>query len=189
MRETDPGILVGEKHNPVGRYVHGPRDHSFRYSMRRDYFTLELADIGWVDDEGDPAVPTIMIDFIGPTDDITNRLTTSTGEYLSDSETDVALRLQSDIEKSDAMGVVSVTNRSTGEYIVELNETVSTVMEFIKAVRRYEEYDDSKNGRYRIKIAANGEDLVSYEKSTLLVYNHEGELLRRHSIIPSGIEL
>ena len=189
MTETYPGILIDEKHNPDRRYVHGPWDHTFGYLMRRDYFTLELADIGWVSDECEPSVPTLRINFIGPASELTDRLASSSGEYLSGSETDVALRLQTDIEEGDAIGVISVTNRSTGEYIIELNETVSTIMEFITAVRRYEEYDDSKNGRYRIKIATDGENIVTFEKSTLLVYNHNGELLRRHSIIPSGIEL
>jgi hypothetical protein len=30
---------------------------------------------------------------------------------------------------------------------------------------------------------------VEYDKSTFLVYNDEGNLLRQHSLIPSGVEL
>jgi hypothetical protein len=30
---------------------------------------------------------------------------------------------------------------------------------------------------------------VEYEKSTFLVYNDQGDLLRTHSLIPSGVEL
>ena len=38
-------------------------------------------------------------------------------------------------------------------------------------------------------LEAGGELVAEYEKRTLLVYADDGELLRNHSLIPSGVEI
>lgn len=156
--------------------------------MRRDYFTLEVSGADWVETGGEPAKPTVVIDFEGPSEALADRLTDAEGDLLDASETDVALRLQSDLESDDAIGVVSVTNRVTGDFILELNEEADDVLRFIRAARAYgQEADD--DGRYRIELLIDGEEYVTYDKSTFLVYNSDGDLLRQHSLIPSGVEL
>jgi len=157
--------------------------------MRRDYFTLDVSDVDWVDEGGDPAKPTVRIDFEGPASALEEQLTGTDDEFLDADGTDVAFRLQSSLDEPDATGVVSVTNRVTGDFILELNEEADDVLAFIRAARRYGEGAADEDGRYEVRIYVDGEELVVYDKRTFLVYNSEGNLLRQHSLIPSGVEL
>lgn len=157
--------------------------------MRREYFTLDVRNVDWVDEDDEPEQPTVIIDFEGPASTFKERLTGVGDELLDAEETDVAFRLQSSLEEPNATGVVGVTNRITGDFILELNEEAEDVLRFIRAARRYGKEADDGTGRYHVEIRINGEHVVSYEKSTFLVYNSAGNLLRQHSLIPSGVEL
>ncbi|WP_435153305.1 DUF5793 family protein [Haladaptatus sp. DFWS20] len=157
--------------------------------MRRDYFTLDVENIDWVDADGTPRKPTVIIDFEGPSSTLRERLTGLDGELLEADETDVTFRLQASLDDPETTGVVSVTNRTTGDFILELNEDAEDVLKFIRAARAFGDETDESNGRYHVDIAINGDHVVEYDKSTFLVYNREGNLLRQHSLIPSGVEL
>lgn len=155
--------------------------------MRREHFTLDVNNIDWVETGGEPEKPSVSIDFTGPATMLRERLTGPDGDVLEASETDTALRLQGPLG-DDTTGVVSVTNRITGEFILELNEDADDVLRFIRAARGYGE-DADDEGRYEVEITLDGEPFVSYDKRTFLVYDDEGSLLRQHSLIPSGVEL
>lgn len=158
--------------------------------MRRDYFQLDVENIDWVETDGDPEKPLVQIDFRGPEESLRERLAGTEGSLLDAEETDVAYRLQDTIDNPDATGVVSVTNRITGDFVLELNEEADGVLRFIRAAREYGQYAaDPDEGRYRVEISVDGEHLVSYEKQTFLVYDADGNLLRGQSLIPSGVEL
>jgi hypothetical protein len=159
--------------------------------MRRDYFTLDVHDVDWVDAGEEPQQPLVRIDFHGPDESLRERLTAMDGDLLSASETDVAFRLVDDVDDADdgATGVVGVTNRLTGDFVLELNESAENVFRFIRAAREYGRNADPDDGRYRVEITHDGDDLVVYEKQTFLVYDAEGNLLRSESLIPSGVEL
>ena len=103
--------------------------------MRRDYFELDVSNVAWVSDEGKPKKPRVEIDFYGPSAELKRQLSKPSGEYLDASETDVTFRLQDDVNESDASGVVSVTNRITGDFILELNQRAEDVLSFINAHR------------------------------------------------------
>ncbi|SNR31843.1 DUF5793 family protein [Halorubrum vacuolatum] len=162
--------------------------------MRRDYFELSVEGVG----DADPPVPLVRIDFHGPEGLLRDRLSTADGELLSAGELDVAFRLReplSDAEdrpiaadRDTVGGVVGVTNRYTGDFILELNENATDVFAFIQAARRHGNAGDGE-ARYHIEVDIDGERLLNYEKETFLVYDHEGNLLREHSLIPSGVEL
>ena len=157
--------------------------------MRRDYFTLDVRNIDWVENDGEPNKPTVSIDFEGPSSTLRERLTGTSDDLLDAEETDVAFRLQGPLDDEDATGVVSVTNRITGDFVLELNEEAEDVLKFIRAAREYGKETSDTDGRYHVEISINGDDLAEYDKSTFLVYNEEGNLLRQHSLIPSGVEL
>lgn len=156
--------------------------------MRRDYFTLDVRNVDWVGDEMDPRKPTVIIDFEGPSSTLRKRLSGTNNDLLDASELDVAFRLQGSLDEPDTSGVVGVTNRITGDFILELNADADNVLKFIRAARRYGESTDDE-GRYHVRVKINGQNLISYDKNTFLVYNDEGNLLRQHSLIPSGVEL
>ncbi|MFW6385420.1 MAG: DUF5793 family protein [Halodesulfurarchaeum sp.] len=156
--------------------------------MRRDYFTLEARNLDRIDDDADPELPTVRVDFQGPETDLRDGFTKPDGSLLDASETDVSFRLQADPDEDDAYGVVAVTNRVTGDFIFELNVVASDVFRFIQAARRFAEETDGTS-RYRIELYLDGEEYVTYEKETFLVYNRGGNLVRSRSLIPGGVEL
>jgi len=155
--------------------------------MRRDYFELAVEHVDWVETGGDPEQPTVDIDFHGPADLLRSRLTDPEGEPLDAEETDVSFRLRE--ADGAASGVVAVTNRITGEFVLELNEDADDVFRFIGAAREYGRHADDGDGRYRVRVTVESDPLVDYEKRTFLVYDAEGNLLRSESLIPSGVEL
>jgi len=162
--------------------------------MRRDYFELDVSNVDWVDgSDGSPEKPNVVIEFTGASGDLRDRLTDSTGDLLDAGETDAAFRLTDDADDPDASGVVSVTNRLTGDFVLELNVDADDVLQFVRAARRYGESTgddgDGEGGRYRVEIRVDGDELVVYEKDTFLVYSGDGDLLRGQSLIPSGVEL
>jgi hypothetical protein len=159
--------------------------------MQRDRFTLEVNHVDWAESGGEPRRPTVVIDVEGPDGEreIRERLASPDGDLLDADETDVAFRLTDERDRpDDANGVVGVTDRLTGDFVLELNETAEDVFEFIHAARRYGEAA-AEDGQYRVVIKADGEEIATYDKATFLVYTREGELLREHSLIPSGVEL
>lgn len=156
--------------------------------MRREHFTLDVSNVDWVDTDGDPRKPSVSIDFDGQSTTLRERLAGPDGEYLDASEIDAAYRLQGPLGE-DTQGVVSVTNRITGEFVLELNESAVDVLKFIRAARGYGEAASEDVGRFDVEITVDGEDVVEYDKETFLVYDDEGNLLRQHSLIPSGVEL
>lgn len=156
--------------------------------MRRDYFELEVTNIDWAGEDGEPEQPLVEIEFSGPGDLLRDRLSDGEGEMLAGDDVDVAFRLQGDLETDDAApGVVAVTNRITGDFVLELNESADDVLRFIEAARAYG--DVVEHGGYRVVVTIDGEELVEYEKETFLVYDADGEFLREESLIPPGVEL
>jgi hypothetical protein len=156
--------------------------------MRREDFTLDVHDVDWVEDGGEPREPTVVIDFEGDQPAFEQRLTGRDGEKLDASETDVAFRFVDAGDEGGDAGVVSVTDRITGDFILELNEDAEDVLKFIRAARRYGEHADS-HGSYHVRVLNEGETVVEYQKETFLVYSEDGDLLRDQSLIPGGVEI
>ena len=155
--------------------------------MRREQFTVEFSDASWVGTDADPTKPTLTVTIDGDAEPLAERL--SAGDGLREAaEIDIGFRLQDQPERRGADGVVSVTDRLTGDYVLELNADADSMLSFIRAARRFGERSD-ENGRYRVLIRTDDAEIATYEKRTLLVYSEEGELLRQHSLIPSGVEI
>lgn len=146
--------------------------------MRRDYFTLGLRNV----EDGADGQPTVHIEYTGPSDAFLTRLT-------PDTAVDVAFRFQTPVDDTEADGVFSIADRMTGEFILEVNADATEILALIDAARTYGESTNDATEGYSIGIDQNGERLFTTEKRTLLVYDHEGSLLRQHSLIPSGVEL
>ncbi|WP_251343511.1 DUF5793 family protein [Haloplanus halophilus] len=157
--------------------------------MRRDHFELEAHNVDWVETGEPPAEPRVVIDFHGPKETLTDRLTDAEGDLLEAGETDVTFRLQDSLDSPDATGVVSVTDRITGDFLLELNEDADDVLRFVRAAREYGQSTDDDAGRYSVVLRIDGETVATYSKSTFLVYDANGSLLRSKSLIPSGVEL
>ena len=142
--------------------------------MRRDYFTVDFR----CDTDG--GVPTIAITYDGPSGDLRDRLTKTVAETLDSSEIDIAFRRQADEEQ----GVLSLTDRMTGEFVFEVVTAGDDIETLVSAAQRHE-----GDGEYRVRLQDNDGQPLAYEKQTLLVYDHDGSLLRHRSLIPGGVEL
>lgn len=157
--------------------------------MRREHFDLDVRNLDWVEADGEPKQPVARIEFSGPADDLAGRLYGIDDSPLAGDEIDVAFRLRDPFEATDEpAGVVSVANRLTGDFLFETNAAAEDVLRFIHAAREYGQATNDTDGRYCIELSFDGET-VSYEKTTFLVYDDEGDLLRSQSLIPSGVEL
>jgi len=156
--------------------------------MRREYFSLEVSNVDWIDDNGDPDLPTVAVVFEDGRDELVEQFSDIEGDRLESSDIDISYRLQDPVDDGDATGVVAVTNRMTGDYVCELNATAADVLPFVSAARRYGE-TVGNGARYVARFVVDEEELFAYEKETFLVYGPDGDLLRSHSLIPSGVEI
>lgn len=156
--------------------------------MRRDYFSLDVSGRGWLDEAAEPERPELVIDFEGPASLLQERITGGSADLLEAAEIDVSFRFLTDIDEDEPEGVVSVSDRVTGEFVLELNADAERILEFVRAAREYEKRTEDDD-LYRVVIRIEGEEVVTYAKSTFLLYNADGNLLRKHSLIPSGVEL
>jgi len=157
--------------------------------MRRDYFTLTVDGVGG----GSDRRPVVTVGYEGPAGQLETRMTKGEA-LLDDPEVDVGYRLRGDGDSDgdgdddDPDGVLAVADRVTGEYLLELNAPSADIFALVEAAREFGQTADTEE-RYRIVVERDGEELVTYDKSTLLVYDDDGELLRSRSLIPSGVEL
>ena len=154
--------------------------------MRRDIVTLEVANVSWLADDGDPRRPSLVVDVEDDGSDVRERLLGADGP-LDAGDLDFTFRFQGSPDDGDA-GVLSITNRVTGEFLLEVNAEAQSLIDFVTAARRYAERTDDST-RYTARVVQGDESLVEVEKRTLLVYASDGELLRGHSLIPSGVEI
>ena len=143
--------------------------------MRRDYFTVAVRS-----DPPDEGAPTVSIDYDGPAEILGERLTTGSST-LDAGEIDVTFRRQADSDD----GVLSLTNRLTGEYILEAAVPADEMDALVEAADDRAEED----AQYELRVTDQAGKSLVYEKHTLLVYDHDGSLLRQQSLIPGGVEL
>lgn len=147
--------------------------------MRRDHFTVAAESL----DPADADSPTLDIEYDGPEETLTAQLTEDGGQIAA-SDVDAAFRFQDDHESAEAEGVCSLTHRVTGEYLLEFNADSTDILDLVAAAR-----EESDDGSYRIRINRRDGKAIVYELDALLVYDNNGNLLRQHSLIPSGVEL
>ena len=149
--------------------------------MRRDHVTL---DVRYADPDGNQP-PTAVLTVEESTDLLGERLVISGGERLGADRLDVVFRFQAPVD-NDATGVFSLSNRVTGEFVLEVNADAGPVLDVVETAR---DGPDDHEACYRVVVRQGDEDVAVYEKETLLVYDDDGNLLRQHSLIPSGVEL
>jgi hypothetical protein len=149
--------------------------------MRRDYFTIDVRHT-----EASDGLPEVVLAFDGPSNLLEERLAAPSGETtLSAEEIDVTFRYTTPIEADEPTGVLSLTDRLTGEFVLETNAAADTIKTVIEAAR---DRTDEAGVCYRVEINAD-EEVIAYEKATLLVYDADGDLRRECSLIPGGVEL
>jgi hypothetical protein len=145
--------------------------------MRRDYLDVTVD----VDAGGRPAV---TVESDGPEGLARDRLTGSAGR--ENGGVDVALRLQEPPD-GDRRGVLAVTARATGEFLLEADLSPAATADLLAALDGRSADADEADG-YRLAVTDAGET-YAFEKRTLLVYDGDGDLARSLSLIPGEVEL
>jgi len=141
--------------------------------MRRDYFTVDIQASATDNDD-----PMLAIVYDGPTGALRERLTKVDGGTLDGEEIDVTFRRQ---PESD--GVLSLTNRLTGEYVFEATAPTGDIDALVSAA------DAQEDPQFTVRLTDGEDESRTYELRTLLVYDPDGSLLRGQSLIPGGVEL
>lgn len=147
--------------------------------MRRENFEVEVRNVDEADGEGRPE---IAVEYDGAVGRVAERLVTSDGTLDAD-EIDVAYRRQT---AEDPPGVLAVTDRITGGFVLEANADPDALNALIDAARGGE--GDDETG-YRLRITDGEGKSTVYDERTLLVYDADGSLRRGDSLIPGGVEL
>lgn len=136
----------------------------------------------------EPRQPTLTISASDDAASLAGRLRRSEGGSLSGTAVDVTFRYRGAPDDADVRGVLAISNRVTGEFLLETNAPGADLVHFVTAARRYAERSGGAT-RYRVRILVGDESILEFEKRTLLLYSEEGELLRQQSLIPSGVEI
>jgi len=152
--------------------------------MQREDHTLTVVGI----DDSDQSLPTMMIESDAAAEKLHSRFEDVDGAPLEADRIDVSFRFTSGLDADDPTGVLGITDRLTGDFVLEVNADGGTILSFVREARRQGKHDGG-DGQYRIRVVAAGETLTAYGRETLLVYNNDGDLLREHSLIPGGVEL
>ena len=155
--------------------------------MRRDSYRLEVSNVAWLEAGEDPRQPALDVQVDEDPEMVQGRFRHD-GDPLASSDVDVTFRFLGSGEDAADGGVLAIANRVTGEFLLEVDADGTDLQRFVTAARRYAERTDDP-ARYRVRVVATGEAVVDLEKRTLLVYASDGELLREHSLIPSGVEI
>lgn len=163
-------------------------DYGTATGMRREQYSLAVSDLGWVETDERPRLPTLSISFDGELAALRERLLGGDDRPPEAENVDLAVRLHRRADNGNAEAIVALTRRLTGDYIVEVSADPETLLAFARAARRYGE-STGGSPKYRIRLLVEGDELTVFEKDTLLVYGPDGELLQQHSIIPGGVEL
>lgn len=141
-------------------------------------------------DEGDTdssKQPLLCITCHGPASDLNDALPTPDGE-ISGECIDVAVRLQPPVENEPERAVLSLSQRVTGQFILEAPLKTPRLWEFIDAANQYAAAVNTEHC-FSLRVQTHDEHVAIHDKRTLLVYDSNGVLLRTQSLIPHSIEI
>lgn len=135
------------------------------------------------------AQPELQFQFEGSVEGLRRLLTARLREDTTAEDLEVAFRMLPAAAQGD-LGLLSLTDRVTGHYIIETEMAVAPLEEFIHAVGVSGSDDvGDQDPRYRVALYASTEPVTSFEMDLLLVYDADGTLRRTGSLIPSGVDL
>lgn len=142
--------------------------------MRREHFTVET--------DPDSDQQTLIVTFAGESAVLLERL--EDGSSADETEFDVSYRRTP--AEDDTDGILGVADRMTGEFIFETPVNPDLVQRIIEETRASDEEEDP---RYTLRIELPDADPIVAEQTTLLVYNSDGSLNRKASLIPGSVEI
>ncbi|QLH82418.1 hypothetical protein HZS54_12680 [Halosimplex pelagicum] len=148
---------------------------------------MDVDKTGWLATDGQPEQPVLHLYFDGPRPRLKELLTSRLREDIRPDEIDVTFRFVSPTSEADT-GVFSLSDRVTGDFILECEGKADSIRTFVRGVGEYANRS-GRDARYEVQIRADTGVVASFEKELLLVYNADGTLLRHASLIPSSVEM
>ena len=110
--------------------------------------------------------------------------TGSGGDYPD--EIDVSLQLHSAVDDMDARGTLALSDRTTGEYLIEMEVSAKRIFDFVLSVHQYADRVGDE-GEYGVTFEAENGTAMEYIVEPLLVYKMDGDLYRPKSLIPTWV--
>ena len=137
---------------------------------------------------GPPTKPTLVIRFDGSSSDLQDRLESPEAGRSYPNELDVAFRLRSPHGDSGTRGVLTISNRLTGEHILELEPDSELISDLVDTVHGYAD-ETGKEVQYYVDLQSDEGTVWDCENQVLLVRASDGNLLRHRSLIPTWFEI
>ena len=154
----------------------------------RDQTTIELTNTGWLDNGSTPSQPCLRLHITLSSDDLAERFQPGDGSTYRPSDLDLYFRDRSSSRAAVEGGILTVSDRLTGDLLLEAVVNASVIERFVSAVRQYAARTGNDR-KYTVELQCEGTIATSFEKQIFIVYNAENELLRERSVIPAHIEL
>lgn len=155
--------------------------------MSVDDWNLQTSHTDRIDTDGVTLTPVLHLRFSGHSNELMAQLpNTGTGnEYPED--IDVAFQLQAPPDDSDASGDLTVSDRLTGEYIIEFEVAAKRVFEFVRSVHEYADVTGNEVS-YIVSLDAEDGTAMEFQNQVLIVRTTDGELYRTLSLIPTWVD-
>jgi len=149
---------------------------------------LQVSNVAWYERGEDPIQPILTVPYTDSPSTLRGRLATPDGSPLSAEQIDVTFRHNSPPQDAHRHGILGISNNVTGDFILEYRTDPTPIQTLVQAARQYAK-ESQQDVIYTLRVTTGAEEMTSYEKHILLVYDADGTLLKHHSLIPNDIEL
>lgn len=151
------------------------------------HWDLHTSHTDWIETGGIPLTPVLHLGFSGHSEELIDQLpNTGTGNEYPD-DIDVAIQLRTSPDDSNATGVLAVSDRLTGEYLLELEVAAERIFAFVRCVHEYADATGDEVG-YIVSLDAEDGTAMEFQKHVLLVRMTNGDLYRSRSLIPPWVD-
>jgi hypothetical protein len=155
--------------------------------MQREELSLEVGHTGWIASGRGPEQPWLVIEYDGEASTFIERFRQPGAGLYAGSDLDLFYRYQPSVHAPPGGGVFAVSDRVTGDFLLEITASAGRIERFVRAMRQYAELTDS-DPTYRVKLWTDTQ-VADFEKEVFLVYSPERGLIRQRSLIPDWIEM
>ncbi len=155
--------------------------------MGGDRFHATVGKTGWVENDGEPVQPVIRLHFDGDRQQLVQILFANLRRTATSEEIEVSFRLLPPFD-GPQRGILSLSDQVTGAYLTEVPLEARAVESLSKAVRAYATQTEHDSA-YQVEIRTPTSVVTVFETDLLAVYDPDGTLLRRQSLLPPGIGL
>jgi hypothetical protein len=154
--------------------------------MQQKDLSLDTEHTGWVTSGRMPEQPWFVVEYDGNRSAFVERFRQPGAGLYAGSDLDFFYRYQPS-DHALSGGVFAVSDRITGDLLLEIAVSPGRIEQFMSAIRQYVGLTEN-NPTYRVKLCTETQ-IADFEKEVFLVYGADGELIRQRSLIPDWIEM